>query len=99
MRMTRLILIGAVILAAGAAQAAKPQIVFPQGAEQPLAALQDIDVIEHLGDRVPAGLAFSDGAGNPVAHPDRCSARASRCWSRSGTIAARCCAAWCSTGW
>ena len=29
---------------------------FPQGSEQPLAALQDIDVIEHLGDRVPAGL-------------------------------------------
>ena len=28
---------------------------FPQGSEQPLAALQDIDVIEHLGDRVPAG--------------------------------------------
>ena len=34
----------------GAARAEKPQIVFPQGSEQPLAALQDIDVIEHLGD-------------------------------------------------
>jgi protein SCO1/2 len=64
--MKRFILIGAVMLAAGAAQAAKPQIVFPQGAEQPLAALQDIDVIEHLGDRVPASLAFTDGANNPV---------------------------------
>ena len=64
--MKRLIFIGAVMLAAGAAQAAKPQIVFPQGSEQPLAALQDIDVIEHLGDRVPGGLAFTDGANNPV---------------------------------
>jgi protein SCO1/2 len=54
----------AVLLAAGAARAEK-QIVFPQGSEQPLAALQDIDVIEHLGDRVP-GLAFTDGAKNPV---------------------------------
>ena len=33
-----------------------------RGAEQPLSALQDIDVIEHLGDRVPAGLAFTDVA-------------------------------------
>ena len=64
--MKRLILIGAVMLAAGTAQAAKPQIVFPQGSEQPLAALQDIDVIEHLGDRVPGSLAFTDGANNPV---------------------------------
>jgi len=64
--MKRLLLIGAVLLAAGAAQAAKPTIVFPQGAEQPLAALQDIDVIEHLGDRIPGSLAFADGAGNPV---------------------------------
>ena len=51
-----------ILLAAGAARAEK-QIVFPQGSEQPLAALQDIDVIEHLGDRVP-GLAFADGAGH-----------------------------------
>jgi protein SCO1/2 len=56
----------AILLAAGAARAEKTPIVFPQGAEQPLAALQDIDVIEHLGDRVPAGLKFSDEAGNPV---------------------------------
>src|SRR5439155_8925707 len=36
-------------------------------------ALQDIDVIEHLGDRVPA-LAFTDGAAAPVdgaVHPVR----------------------------
>ncbi|HET6284313.1 MAG TPA: SCO family protein [Polyangia bacterium] len=42
------------------------QVVFPQGSEQPLSALQDIDVIEHLGDRVPGGLIFADGAGKPV---------------------------------
>jgi protein SCO1/2 len=53
------------MLAAGAARAEKTPIVFPQGSEQPLAALQDIDVIEHLGDRVPA-LAFTDGAAAPV---------------------------------
>ena len=52
-------------MAAGAARAEKTPIVFPQGSEQPLAALQDIDVIEHLGDRVPA-LAFTDGAASPV---------------------------------
>jgi protein SCO1 len=56
----------ALMLAAGAARAAKTPIAFPQGAEQPLAALQDIDVIEHLGDRVPAGLTFTDVAGAPV---------------------------------
>jgi protein SCO1/2 len=56
----------AILLAAGAARAEKTPIAFPQGAEQPLAALQDIDVIEHLGDRVPAGLTFTDVAGNPV---------------------------------
>jgi protein SCO1/2 len=52
-------------LVAGSARAEK-QIVFPQGSEQPLAALQDIDVIEHLGDRVPAKLTFADEAGRPV---------------------------------
>ena len=30
-----------------------------RGASEPLAALQDIDVIEHLGDKVPAGLTSS----------------------------------------
>ncbi len=45
---------------------AEPQVVFPQGSEQPLAALQDIDVIEHLGETVPSGLTFSDAAGQPV---------------------------------
>lgn len=45
---------------------AEKQVVFPQGSEQPLAALQDIDVIEHLGERVPAGLAFTDLAGRSV---------------------------------
>jgi protein SCO1 len=39
---------------------------FPPGADQPLSALQDIDVIEHLGDRIPAGLGFRDPDGNKV---------------------------------
>jgi protein SCO1 len=55
----------AIVLAAGAARAEKPKIVFPQGSEQPLAALQDIDVIEHIGDRVP-NLDFTNGAAGPV---------------------------------
>jgi protein SCO1/2 len=55
----------AILLGAGAARAEKTPIAFPQGSEQPLAALQDIDVIEHLGDRVP-NLSFTDGAANPV---------------------------------
>jgi protein SCO1/2 len=57
----------ALLLSAGAARAGEKQVVFPQGSEQPLAALQDIDVIEHLGERVPAGLTFTDGAGRAVA--------------------------------
>jgi protein SCO1/2 len=46
------------------------QVVFPQGTTQPLAALQDIDVIEHLGDRVPAGLRFQDATGAHVSLDD-----------------------------
>ena len=46
------------------------KVVFPQGSEQPLAALTDIDVVEHLGDRVPTGLAFRDTAGHQVAFDD-----------------------------
>jgi protein SCO1/2 len=49
-----------------AARAEKTPVVFPAGSEQPLAALQDVDVIEHLGDRVPSGLMFADAAGRPV---------------------------------
>lgn len=56
----------ALTLAAAAVRAEKTPIAFPQGSEQPLAALQDIDVIEHLGDRVAADLSFSDGASKPV---------------------------------
>jgi protein SCO1/2 len=51
--------------AAGAAHAEKPPLAFPAGSEQPLAALQDIDVIERLGDRVP-NLMFTDTAGRKV---------------------------------
>jgi protein SCO1/2 len=59
------------LLARGASAGDKSdKVVFPQGSEQPLAALQDIDVIEHLGDRVPAGLSFRDSAGHLVAFDD-----------------------------
>jgi protein SCO1/2 len=46
------------------------KVVFPQGSETPLSALQDIDVIEHLGERVPAGLSFRDPSGHLVAMDD-----------------------------
>jgi protein SCO1 len=39
---------------------------FPAGADQPLAALQDVDVVEHLGDRIPGGLVFQDPDGQKV---------------------------------
>jgi protein SCO1/2 len=42
---------------AGAAEHVGPA-PFPPEAEQTLAALQDVDVVEHLGERVPAGLVF-----------------------------------------
>lgn len=51
--------------ASGAARAEK-RLGYPQGGEQPLAALQDVEVVEHLGERVPAGLAFTDVGGRPV---------------------------------
>jgi protein SCO1/2 len=67
---TRLLLSGLALSfaagAAGVAHAEKLPLTFPQGSEQPLAALQDIDVIEHLGDRVPAGLEFTDTSGQKV---------------------------------
>lgn len=61
----------ALLLALGVSTAAEAgdktgKVVFPQGSEQPLSALQDIDVIEHLGDRVPTGLIFSDAGGKAV---------------------------------
>jgi protein SCO1 len=65
--------LASVVLNAGAARAAYDKqlpIAFPAGSEQPLAALQDIDVIEHLGDRVPAHLKFSDTDGKTVALDD-----------------------------
>jgi protein SCO1/2 len=49
---------------------AEPQVVFPQGSAEPLAALQDIDVVEHLGERVPAGLRFQDATGAHVSLDD-----------------------------
>ena len=64
--MKRLIAFCAITLAAAAARAEKSPIAFPQGSEQPLAALQDIDVIEHLGDPIAPGLMFTDGAGQRV---------------------------------
>jgi protein SCO1/2 len=63
----RAILVVAVALSAVAGSArAEKQLVFPAGSEQPLAALQDIDVIEHIGERVPTGLVFADEAGRSV---------------------------------
>ena len=61
-----------IALGARAALAAdkSDKVVFPQGTEQPLAALTDIDVVEHVGDRVPSGLAFRDTAGHQVAFDD-----------------------------
>jgi protein SCO1/2 len=53
-------------LPSGSAHAEKPPLTFPAGSEQPLSALQDIDVVEHLGDRVPPGLKFTDAAGKIV---------------------------------
>jgi protein SCO1 len=55
-----------VLLAAGRAHAEKPPLAFPAGSEEPLTALQNIDVIEHLGDRVPSHLTFTDLDGKPV---------------------------------
>jgi protein SCO1/2 len=56
----------AALLAPALARAEKTPIAFPAGSEQPLAALQDIDVIEHLGDRVPSHLTFTDLDGHSV---------------------------------
>jgi protein SCO1/2 len=56
--------LGPVLLGAAAAHA-EPQVVFPKGDETPLSALQDIDVIEHLGERIPSGLTFTDVTGAP----------------------------------
>mgnify|MGYP001245863205 CR=1 FL=1 len=66
MKRTAIVVLGAVMLTAAVARAEKTPIVFPQGSEQPLAALQDIDVIEHLGDRVAGNLSFTDGASKAV---------------------------------
>jgi protein SCO1/2 len=62
-----LVLLTATAGAARASSSAEKLIVFPAGSEQPLAALQDIDVIEHLGDKVPTGLTYIDEAGKTVA--------------------------------
>jgi protein SCO1/2 len=52
---------------AGAGLRAEPRVVFAQGGDKPLAALQDIDVIEHLGEHIPSGLTFTNVSGQPVA--------------------------------
>jgi protein SCO1/2 len=72
LRLSLLLGVVAVGLGSGRAWAGdkSDKVVFPQGTEQPLAALQDIDVVEHLGDRVPAGLSFRDPAGRLVAFDD-----------------------------
>lgn len=43
-----------------------PVPTFPIEAEQPLSALQDVDVIEHTGDKIPGGLMFKDPEGRNV---------------------------------
>jgi len=65
-RSSQLLAFVAVALA-GAGVRAEQQLAFPQGGEQPLAALQDIDVIEHIGERIPSGLTFTNVEGQPVA--------------------------------
>jgi protein SCO1 len=65
-----LAVIGTLGLFSSAARAEKLPLTFPAGSEQPLAALQDIDVIEHLGDRVPAHLKFTDTSGKVVSLDD-----------------------------
>ncbi|HVZ89234.1 MAG TPA: SCO family protein [Polyangia bacterium] len=62
----RLTLIALAGLLVPVAARAEQQVVFPQGSAEPLAALQDIDVIEHLGEKVPHGLTFTDVTGAPT---------------------------------
>jgi protein SCO1/2 len=54
------------LFVAGRARAEKPPLAFPAGSEEPLTALQNIEVIEHLGDRVPSHLTFTDLDGKSV---------------------------------
>ena len=58
--------LGALPGVARATERGTPAPSFTQDAEQPLAALQDVDVIEHLGDKVPSGLTFQDPEGHKV---------------------------------
>lgn len=71
--LTARVTVALALLAPAAAHAygneqAKP--VFPEGASEPLAALQDVDVVEHLGDRIPAGLRFQDATGAHISLDD-----------------------------
>lgn len=45
---------------------ASKELTFPQGGEAAVTALQNVDVIERLGEKVPGGLVFKDGAGQRV---------------------------------
>ncbi|HVZ72518.1 MAG TPA: SCO family protein [Polyangia bacterium] len=65
-----LVVVLVVLLAAPVARAEKLPLTFPAGSEQPLTALQDIDVIERLGDRVPSHLKFTDPSGKVVSLDD-----------------------------
>lgn len=58
--------LGAASGVANATERNTPPPSFTQDAEQPLAALQDVDVVEHLGDKIPSGLTFRDPSGNKV---------------------------------
>jgi protein SCO1 len=57
-----LLILGRPVLAGDRIQGAP----FPQGQDQTLAALQDIDVVEHLGDRIPVGFSFREPGGRKV---------------------------------
>ena len=58
--------VGAAPRLAHAVERGTPAPSFTQDAEQPLAALQDVDVIEHLGDKIPSGLSFRDPEGRKI---------------------------------
>jgi protein SCO1/2 len=64
--MTATTLAFVLLISSAVARASDRGAPFPQVADQSLAALQDVDVIEHLGDKIPGGLVFRDPNGGKV---------------------------------
>ena len=66
--LTKLFALGSLLVGGSNAHAyeRREAPTFPVGGDQPLTALQDVDVIEHLGDKIPAGLTFRDPEGKKV---------------------------------